>query len=1617
MYYDLSSFLVSEKSCSIVNSWKEPLYDPYGNSINPCFFSFILSVVNLVFLGPVVYQILNYLFFNYFGPYKIKYSFGNVFKLKSVGIFTLIRIQSIFTHLLLTIILLAFEFKSFTDGKSVGIIINLVTLLFAVFPLHIIEPTRSIIPCTSLSFYWLVSAVLNFVILVQDTFSPHKIYVPAAGDSVQSAVYVIEILLVINALCIFFLEIKYYTPSVELIQYFDLNGWDYTRERPVFTRFFFYYLNDLLVSARKTDNIELSDLPKYPIDVDNDVAYSQFLIHWKNSVVKTNETNRKSLEAAKKSGKKYVPKTPSLFIPIIRLTRGYFLRSMFFDFLEFFAQITQPFLLRRFLVFASNRYFTKTQSQAYDDNSTPEPLIVGFTVATCIYFIAVVRYIAFNRFFINVQTQSHIIETALGSHVYHKGTRLSPKARKSKSVSEIINNMAQDVSTLDTCPEIITDIITQPFRLVLYIYSLYKFLGVSAIAGLLTALVLIPFATACYKFVFQQYNIQMKYKDMRAKLMGEILNSIKSIKLYSWESPMLKRLFEIRNDKELKVLKKVGVLSTMIGFLWDMIPYGIAVSTFVCAAKFANIPLTPDVIFPSLTIFDLLSGPILSLPGIFSTIAETRVSLARLVKFFTMEELEVEEYERYTDASVKKGEESVIIKDATFVWSKETEEELSVKELNKPSVEEEENLIEGTEVVNATALTDINFTAKKGELSCVVGRVGSGKTTFLRAILGSIPVESKDIKPELKVMGSMAYCSQNAWILNSSVRENILFGRKYDKAFYQQTVDACELTKDFDVLPDGDKTMVGEKGISLSGGQKARISLARAVYSKADIYILDDVLSAVDTHVGKHIIKNVLGKSGLLANKTTILATNSVPVLHEADNIVLLAGGKITERGTFDEVMSTDSELANLIKEFGKKESQEESVQEESAVQEASIPAPLKSDASSEDENEPREFKPLPDYEEGLALTKTLTNVTLAPSFVSFGHSYDADFDDEDVARRTGDTNEIQKKGKVNLMIYNKYLKACGWGYVFLYMGLLVLATLFTLSNTYVLKHWSEENLKYGHNVNITFYLLLYAGVGVMTLLFTLCSDLIITTVVAINGSKYFHDSMAKSVLRSPMSFFETTPVGRILNRFTEDINVIDNQLIRNITYFATFLFRAVTVFGVVIYNLPLMAFVIASLLFFYDSFRRYFIPASRELKRLRSARKSPVFSHLQESVSGIDTIVAYGQESRFAHKALHNLNLLISVDQINVHCNRWLSMRLQGLSAVVVYFCTLLILTSLNSSHPIGPGLVGFMMTYILDVTSTLNAIVRTYAEIETKSITIERLVEYCSLKSEADMIVEGNRPLDTWPQNGAIEFKNYETKYRENLDPVLRDISVSIKPAEKIGIVGRTGAGKSTLTLALFRIIEATGGHIEIDGIDTSKIGLFDLRSKLNIIPQDSQAMTGSVRQNLDPFGNHTDEELWKVLELSHLKEHIENMKTEETSDDDDDDEEDHDGAKKDGKIITVGLDAKIEEGGSNLSSGQKQLMCLARALLNPSRVLILDEATASVDVQTDKIVQETIRSEFKDKTILTIAHRIETILDSDRILVLERGAVKEFDSPEVLLKDTESIFYSLCKQGGHI
>ncbi|CAK9435732.1 uncharacterized protein LODBEIA_P04450 [Lodderomyces beijingensis] len=1587
------------------SSWHEyipkPLASSHGNAVNPQFAYFVGCAVGIFFALFMGLKLLSL----------------SITRTKKARIYTRtppLQIYKVFAIAVQVSLLVALWFINYIH---VFLVLAAATAIALV--LSMAEFRTSPIPVASSLQFWMVSTAYLLGTFIQDSVSQkHKVF------ALNGPSYILEIVLLVNNFSIFILEVAYYEPG------FDTSNDSYLEKINLFSYITFYYLQPLIDRIYKTDDVKLDELPDILGELSCDESKAKVAKYWDEEVedAKTRRPSvfrrlwtrirrQRTTNDANGGDDDDDKCKPNLFMAIFFAFLPQFSLSVTLKIIETALNFSQPFVLMKFIQFFTIYFYSSEQP----------PIIIGYFWAALMFAISCANFITFNQGFSLQFNMGYGIQSSLTTIIYEKALKLSPQSRKNKPTGDIINHITMDIDIIFWFCWSLGEFIAAPLRLVVCLASLYKLFGNATWAGVLTAAVVTPLATKVNTSMSKYYLQEMKDKDDRTSLITEILNSAKSIKFYSWEKPMLARLSHIRNDRELYNIKQCGIVSALAQFFWSCIPFFISCSTYAAYAYFYSAPLTPDIVFPALALFDLLSDPMLMIPSFIVEVIETSTSLARIGSFLCLDELADDQHghvKRDPEAR-DNAKDSVIIKNATFIWNNETSKD--------PEYKDEETEVQADNSSQNIALKDVNFTAKKSKLTCVVGKVGSGKSTLIRAILGDIPIDipkysdnaaaasnSNSKSPSVETFGSIAYCPQNPWILNGTVKENILFGHKYDSEFYRKTITACELISDFKTLPDGDKTVVGEKGISLSGGQKARISLARAVYSRADIYLLDDVLSAVDAHVGKALIKQVLSDDGVIGSRTKVLATNSVPVLHEANDIYLLADGKIVEHGDYETVMRSNGELKKLIKEYGKKKDDEkapEEEEEEDAKKESlENQAPVDPVEALHTEDLVDEIV---DYmgEENRGIVETA--VLRRASVVSFNHSYDLDEEQEEgeqleggKARKTGHVEETSRKGTVPWDIFKQYIIACDYKYFSLYIVGTLLTLLITVAEKYLLSYWSELNREANQTVNPVFYLGVYALMGVVAGLFTYLAALVIWGYCIVKGSAYFHNKMAESVLRSPMSFFDTTPVGRILNRFTEDIGKIDMNLPWMLIGFVTTVLNGLVTFGVIFISLPAMFFVIMGLLIVYNYFRVRFIPAARELKRLESIAKSPVLATIQESINGVDTIKAFYQRDRFVHKSKKLIDDKTLIGVVMQNCNRWLSVRLQFISSTIMFSTALLAVISLGGKHPILPSILGFVMTYSLTITYILNSVVRYWADMQSGGVAIERIIEYCNLPSEAPMVIEDKRPADSWPANGVVKFKNYSTTYRAHLDPVLKEIELTINPKEKVGIVGRTGAGKSSLTLALFRIIESIGGFIEIDDINIGEIGLYDLRHHLTIIPQEAHTFRASVRENLDPFGEHDDAKLWQVLQLAHLKEHVEKMESDPT-------DEEKKGVKNPDELPKKrGLDAQIEEGGSNLSAGQKQLLCLARALLNEtSKILVLDEATAAVDFQTDKIIQETIREQFKDKTILTIAHRIDTIMDSDKILVLDKGKVAEFDSPQTLLKNKDSIFYSLSKEGGYI
>ncbi|KAE8553094.1 hypothetical protein EYB25_004473 [Talaromyces marneffei] len=1238
-------------------------------------------------------------------------------------------------------------------------------------------------------------------------------------------------------------------------------------------------------------------------------------------------------------------KSPSLWIALFRAFGGPYMRGAIIKCGSDILAFVQPQLLRYLISFVDS-YRT----------DQPQPVARGVAIALAMFAVSVCQTACLHQYFQRAFETGMRVKSALTGLIYSKALRLSNEGRSAKTTGDIVNHMAIDQQRLVDLTQFGTQLWSAPFQITLCMVSLYQLVGNSMWAGIGVMILMIPINGIIARMMKTLQIVQMKNKDSRTRLMTEILNNMKSIKLYAWNKAFMSKLSHIRNDLELNTLRKIGATQAVANFTWSSTPFLVSCTTFAVFVLIDDRPLTTELVFPALTLFNLLTFPLSILPMVITSIIEASVAVKRLTDYLTSDELQ-EDAVLFQEPVTHNGDESVRIRDASFTWNK-----------YQPN----------------NVLENINLSARKGELTCIVGRVGAGKSSLLQAILGDLWKS----QGEVIVRGRIAYVAQQSWVMNASVRENIVFGHRWDPHFYELTIEACALVDDFKTLPDGDQTEVGERGISLSGGQKARLTLARAVYARADIYLLDDVLSAVDSHVGRHIINRVLGPTGVLNGKTRILATNSIAVLREADFIALIRDRTFIEKGTYEQLMAMKGEVANLIRTI----SAEDDDENDSEASRDDAKSPISLDSTTVDESDMSEIEEAEDDLGALAPIKPggvrrSSMATLRRASTASWHGPRRETSDEENGLKTKQTKEKSEQGKVKWSVYTEYAKESNLYAVSIYLFFLLASQTAQVAGGFWLKRWSEVNEISGRNPDVGKYIGVYFAFGLGSSALVVLQTFILWIFCSIEASRKFHERMAYAIFRSPMSFFETTPSGRILNRFSSDIYRVDEVLARTFNMLFVNAARAMFTMGVIAFSTPAFLTVIVPLGFVYMSYQKYYLRTSRELKRLDSVSRSPIFAHFQESLGGVSTIRAYRQTKRFAMENEWRMDANNRAFFPSISANRWLAVRLEFIGSIVILSAAVLSIISVSTGSGLSGGMVGLAMSYALQITQSLNWIVRQTVEVETNIVSVERVLEYANLPSEAPDVIFKHRPAIGWPAQGGVSFQNYSTRYRPELDLVLKKINLDIKPHEKIGVVGRTGAGKSSLTLALFRIIEGTEGEISIDDLDISTIGLTDLRGRLAIIPQDPAMFEGTVRDNLDPRHVHDDTELWSVLSHARLKEHVAGMEGQ--------------------------LDAVIQEGGSNLSQGQRQLVSLARALLTPSNILVLDEATAAVDVETDALLQQTLRSSiFKDRTIITIAHRINTIIDSDRIVVLDRGTVAEFDTPAELLRQGGK-FYDLVKE----
>ncbi|KAF5378754.1 hypothetical protein D9615_006977 [Tricholomella constricta] len=1105
------------------------------------------------------------------------------------------------------------------------------------------------------------------------------------------------------------------------------------------------------------------------------------------------------------------------------------------------------------------------------------------------------------------------------------------------SKAQIMTLMTTDVDRVSEFAWHLFTLVDSPIEIAIGSLFLYKLLGVSCFFGLGVTCLFLPLNHYAGKIVVGAQENLMKARDERVSLMNEILGGIRMLKFMAWERNFEAKVLKVR-EKELKYQKLNYSIETLWNAIWNGSPILVTLVSLWHFAVVRQQDLTPSTAFTSVTVFNEMKFALNALPETFINLLQTLVSLRRIEKYMNgMEVAPVPPIEHQS--------QTIALRSCTATWPQDRSQKTASATPSAASTPKHKFM-----------LIDMNMKFPLGELSLICGKLGSGKTLLLLSLLGEADVLSGQVlcprsppdslasfagahvaNEDWVVPGICAYVPQAAWLRNASIKDNILFNLPYDQERYQKTLEVCALISDLEILEDGDEAEIGERGVNLSGGQKARVSLARAVYSRASTLLLDDVLSAVDAHTAHHLYHECL-KGDLMQGRTVILVSHHVQLCAPgASYIVALDNGRVTFEGNRDSFQSSGV-IRTLVQttDAGAGDIKEEEVVEAIAV--LSEEKGINSESSS----------------------------TIAPI---------SEVKVEKNAPRKLVEEERRAVGRIGRDVWATYVAACGNGWYWtMFLTVFAIAMLSPVFENGWLRHWTSRTVD--DRESPTFYIAVYAGITTAGLILSTLRFFVLYN-GSIHASTVLYKRLLETVLFANIRFHDTVSRGRLLNRFGKDFEGIDSSLSdnfgRSIMYGLSALTTVVTVSAV---GGPPFIFAMFILGIIYYNAAKIYGQTSRDLRRLDSVTRSPLYSIYGETISGVTILRAFGASSKFLRDMLSCVDTNSNSFYWMWGVNRWLSMRFNLLSSGVIGATALVSLITPG----ISASLAGFALTFASTITGDLLFMVRRFVGLEQSMVALERVKEYSELAREPPEFVEP-RPHASWPSEGAIECEDLVIRYA-------------------VGILGRTGSGKSTLALSFFRFVEATEGRILVDGLDIAKVGLTDLRSKLTIIPQDPTILSGSLRSTLDVFDEYEDAEIFEALRRVHL------IPTEGTPEED---------IAAVNQNVFRNLDSAVSEGGENFSTGEKQLLCMARAILKRSKVLVMDEATASVDYATDELIGKTIRLEFAKSTILTIAHRLRTVIDYDRVMLLDQGHIAEFDRPSTLLRDPTSKFYALCKATG--
>ncbi|KAJ3268798.1 hypothetical protein HDV01_002284 [Terramyces sp. JEL0728] len=1146
--------------------------------------------------------------------------------------------------------------------------------------------------------------------------------------------------------------------------------------------------------------------------------------------------------------------------------------------------------------------------------------------------------------------------------IYQKSFTLSSKAKTKFNEGRIMNMVNEDVQSVTNGLLIIGQVVLLPIQFGLNIYFIWGLVGSAFLAGAgilgaiaLSTAVLIPFLN---KYIGRM----IKANDARLAAMRELFYGIKIIKLQALEGYFRDKVAKFRGEEIENLKKFISILCIFIALLFSSQTL-LTVATFAVYAVRDGNKMNPGRIFAALSYINAIVGSLNQLSFTLSSVVRVRKSLLRIHEFLLADELDEKDALLFNNA-VDSNLPAIKLDNVTWKWEdldvikeeirkekerkggppKEKKEEKpkgnvqsseppkkSMFSFGKKPVPEEPKE-EKEERKPPFHLRNITLEIPTGKLVGIVGQIGSGKSSFFSGLIN----ESERIEGDLKINGSIAFCSQQPWILTGTIEKNIIFDQAVDEKKLQNAVAVSGLRDDLKLFKDGLKTEIGENGINLSGGQKTRLSLgdlvlilARAIYANADIYLLDDPLAALDSQVGKYVFENAVKTQ--LSQKTVFLATHQLHYMQQVDHVLVFNDGYIVESGSFDDLINKpDGKLKEMLESY--KFDEKEGNDEEKKV----IEKQIASGGAVVDETQ--------DFIEA----------------------------------------EDKRQGQVKASVYFTYLKG--------YNGLgkpiaIAIAVCVTIAaqtlNPWWLSRWTTDASLPGFH-DTTMYLTVYTGIGLAN---TIANILFISLFffAAITASCYFHDQALDGLLKAPMAFYDRNPIGRIINRMSTDVEALDNGIVG---VFMTTIFTVASIVSSTVLIVQGIGLVVLPVLFI-GLFNMY-KPANIELKRLTSTSKSPLDSHISETLTGLATIRAYRVETSFIAKQRLLMDDAQAPSYIFQSAQIWFQLRVSVLTSFLSLGMALIAVLTTSSSIAFASK-VALSLSSATQISESITALLSTLATAEAEMNAVERMDYYGTCLPKEDENTKPSDPDSTqWPVEGKIEIKELELRYPNRPDSaIIKGISALIKPGEKVGVVGRTGSGKSTLLTAFFRIMEPTQGTIFIDGQDIQKLGLSTLRSRIQIISQEPVLFDGTFRSNLDHTNQHTDDELWKALEYSGLKDYVSDLPEK--------------------------LDASITMNGENLSVGQRQLVCLSRSILQKPKILMMDEATSSIDGDSDKLVQQAIQQHFEATTVISIAHRLNTIAGFDRVIVLDKGKIAEFNTPHELLQNRDSIFSQMTDASG--